>query len=481
MHNVRLPRSACDHALLHISRRIVPLFVALTALLLIVSPASAATRATAVHTIGCDHASARVAVTMSSRLDNSSTYTGGFDITTSNVTLNCNGAHLEHLADDGTNAISVSVPATANLANVTIRNCRIDGFQHAIDIARLGANQLAAGHEYDNYLRNVVVEDSQISNTHAVGIYVHPYVTNTTLRRNTIAGSASTGIYLDEGSRGAHVESNVVTGNGFVENGPGGTNTSFGGLSVRYWGPGREGIAVDGSSNNVIKGNFIAGNSAGGVFVYTNCGENVHTDPADWLDHRYGAAHNDIVGNVIAGHGTGVWVASRMGENVYPMDCSDVPYVSGPLKAITLDRAPYTTVNGNLIAGADFGVRVEDDHATVTNNTFVASNAADYAVIVGTPYRTSVLSRPVANTLVARNVSTIAGNASPYRWVDGFTNLREVHNAALGKVSAMCKAPDVPRGPFVMVYAFAIQDPSQPPVPPPAYTVPSLGRLPACT
>ncbi len=467
---------------MRLTLRSLPLLALVAVLGLAVSPAAATpTAASAVHTLGCDQASARVTVTGNTRLDPSCTYTGGFDINTSNVTLDCRRARLEHPADDGTNAIAVSVAATANLANVTIRNCRIDGFQHAIDIARIGANQLAAGHEYDNFLRNVVVEDTQISNTHAVGIYVHPYVTNTVLRRDTVSGSASTGIYLDEGSRGARVENNVLTGNGFVENGPGGTNTSFGGISVRYWGPGREGIAVDGSSDNVIKGNLIAGNSAGGVFLYTNCGENVHTDPADWLDHRYGAEHNDIADNVIAGHGTGVWVASRMGENVYPMDCSDVPYVSGPLKAITLDRAPYNTVRGNLVAGADFGVRVEDDHTTVTSNRFVASNAADYAVVVGTPYRTTVLARPVAHTTVAHNVASIAGNPSPYRWVDGFTDLRDVRNVALGKVSAFCKAPDIPRGPFVMVYAFAVQDPSQPPVPPPAYTVPSLGILPACS
>ena len=49
---------------------------------------------------------------------------------------------------------------TANLANVTIRNCRIDGFFHAIDLVRNGANRLAAGHEYDNYLRNVLIEDT---------------------------------------------------------------------------------------------------------------------------------------------------------------------------------------------------------------------------------------------------------------------------------------------------------------------------------
>lgn len=457
------------------------LFVALALSALAASPAAAATpAANQAHTIGCDRAAAHVTITTTTHLDGSCTYTGGFDITASNVTLDCRGAHLEHTADDGTNAVTVAVAATANLANVTIRNCHINGFQHAIDIARNGANQLAAGHEYDNSLRNVVVEDNQISNTHAVGIYVHPYVTNTTLRRNTIANSASTGIYLDEGSRGVRVERNVLTGNGFVENGPGGTNTTFSGLSVRYWGPGREAIAVDGSSNNVIRGNWMSGNSAGGVFLYTNCGENVHTDPADWLDHRYGAQHNDVAGNVIVGSGTGVWVASRMGENVLPMDCSDVPYVSGPLQSITLDRAPYNTVRSNLIVNANFGVRVEDDHTTVTGNRFIASSAADDAVVVGTPYRTSALAHPVTHTVVARNVSTITGNPSPYRWVDGFIDLRDSHNVALGTTSAMCKAPDIPRGPFVMVYAFAIQDPSQPPVPPPAYSVPSLGILPPC-
>ncbi len=431
--------------------------------------------------VDCSHASERVTISVSSYLDRDCTYSGGFAITASNVTLDCRGALLRRTSADGRDAIAVAVDAEADLGNVTIRNCRIDGFFHAIDLARNGANQLAAGHEYDHSLSNVVVEDTHISGTRAVGIYVHPYVTGTTLLRDVVTGSASAGVYLDEGSRGARIEGNVFTGNGFVENGPGGTNTTFGGLSVRYWGPGREGIAVDGSSDNVIRGNWIAGNSAGGVFLYTNCGENVHTDPANWLEHRYGAEHNEIAGNVIAGSGTGVWVASRMGENVYPMDCSDVPYVSGPLKSITLDHASYNTVNANLIVGAAFGVRVEDDHAAVTRNWFVASSAADYAVVVGTPYRTAALGEPVADTVVARNLSSITGNRSPYRWVDGVTRLRDQQNVAAGTASPFCTAPDVPRGPFVMVYAFALQDPSQPPVPPPAYTVPSLGVLPACS
>ena len=430
--------------------------------------------------IGCGQAKAPVTITINAHLDASCTYTGGFKIVASDVTLDCRGALVRHTARDGVHAIEVSVGVNSNLENITIRNCHIEGFAHAIDLSRDGANQLPAGHEYDHYLRNVSIVDTTVRDTYQVGIYVHPYVTGTTLRRVTVTVAASTGVYLDEGSRGARIERSVFIGNGFVENGPGGNTTNFAGLVVRHWGPGREGIAVDGSSDNIIRHNWFAGNSAGGVFLYTNCGENVHTDPANWLEHRFGAEHNLIADNVIAGSGTGVWVASRMGENVFPMDCSDAPYVSGPLQSITLDRAPYNTVRGNTIVGADFGVRVEDDHASIISNNFFAPNATEYAVVVGTPYRTAALGEPVSHTVVRQNLSMIAGNPSPYRWVDGVSDLRDFKNVALGNVSSFCKAPDFPRGAFVMVYAFAIQDPSQPPVPPPAYTVPSLGVLPAC-
>jgi len=117
--------------------------------------------------------------------------------------------------------------------------------------------------------------------------------------------------------------------------------TQFNGVTFRFWGPGREGIAVDGSRDNRISNNWIAENSAGGVFLYTNCGEYVHSDPTNWVEHRFGADDNTITGNLIAGGRAGVWVGSRMAENVYPMDCSDVPYVSGPVQAITLDRARF--------------------------------------------------------------------------------------------------------------------------------------------
>jgi hypothetical protein len=101
-------------------------------------------------------------------------------------------------------------------------------------------------------------------------------------------------------------------------------------------------------------------------------------------------------------------------------------------------------------------------------------------VIVGTPYRTSVLGHPVTDTIVKDNVSAIVGNPSPYRWVDGVSNLDARRNTALDAPSAFCQAPDVPRGPFVMVYALAVQDPNGPPVPKPDFAIPRLGALPPC-
>ena len=139
--------------------------------------------------------------------------------------------------------------------------------------------------------------DSILTGSRGVGLYVDGYVTNTTIRHVVILGAGSDGIYLDAGSRYGRVVENVVVWNGYRENGPKpeGTVTEFSGVTFRFWGPGREGIAVDGSRDNRIASNWIVGNSAGGVFLYTNCGENVHSDPANWVEHRFGAEDNTVV------------------------------------------------------------------------------------------------------------------------------------------------------------------------------------------
>lgn len=430
--------------------------------------------------ISCSQAAVRTVVTVSSDLDPSCTYTGGFDIAASDVVFDCKGARIHDESGTGAIGILVSTPADVDLDNVTIRNCHVDGFVNSIHIRRDGFNHLLAGHEYDRHLHGVIVEDSVLRASRGVGMYVDGYVTGTEIRRLLIVGAGSTGVYLDAGSRDNVVTENAIVLNGYRGSGPSGTTAVFGGVTFRYWGPGREGVAIDGSRSNLISGNWIAGNSGGGVFIYTNCGEYVHSDPGSWVEHRYGADDNVVRSNLIAGGETGVWVASRMGENVFPMDCSDVPYVSGPLQAITLDRAARNVVDANVIADVEYGVRVEDDGAIVTGNDFAGPDATHHAVIIGTPWRTRVLAHPVTNTIVRGNRSSIVGNASPYRWVDGFSALDAGRNRALGRQSRICEAPDLPRRSLIFVDALVVQDPNGPPVPKPDYTVPKLGALPPC-
>ena len=326
-----------------------------------------------------------------------------------------------------------------------------------------------------------MIEGSKVGGSHGVGIYVDGYVTRTTIRHDVIDGAGSSGIYLEAGSADNVVEQNTIRNNGYIENGPGGQLVTFAGAQFRFWGIGREGISIDGSRRNQVIGNSFSGNSAGGVFLYTNCSEYVHQRPDTWFPRRYGADDNVISGNSFDGGINGVWVASRMGENVLPMDCSDPAYVSTAAQRISLDRAARTTVSRNTFRDVVYGVRVEDDGTTVAGNRFIAGSGSSYAVIVGTPYRTSVLAQPVRDTSIIGNRAEISGNPSPYRWVDGETGTVFTRNVADDVPVGWCSGADLPRGPFVFVIAVAFEPPGSPVTPPPDLTVPVVGPPPACT
>ena len=79
------------------------------------------------------------------------------------------------------------------------------------------------------------------------------------------------------------------------------------------------------------------------------------------------------------------------------------------------------------------GIRVEDDGTQIVGNTFSGPDPGYHAVVVGTKWRTSELGRPVTNTVLSRNVSTIVGNHSPYRWTYGIGAIQVSDNRALGR------------------------------------------------
>jgi parallel beta-helix repeat protein len=428
--------------------------------------------------VPCSEADQRVRITQSSHLDPSCTYTEGFDIVASDVVLDCRNALVQK--DGGGRGIEVSTPVDVDLSGVTVRNCRVDGFLNSFRATRVGFRDLAEGDEYDHHLSDVTVEHSTFTNSRGVGVYVDGYVSGVTLRDLTVTGAGSAGIYLEAGSKGNTVADNVVHDNGFRENGPHGSVREVGGVPFRFWGIGREGLAIDGSYDNHVSGNSFAGNSAGGIFLYTNCGEFVRSEPERWFERRTGADDNVIEDNSFTGGVNGVWVGSRMGENTFPMECSNPPYLTGPGSSVTLDRAARNVVRDNTFDDVTYGVRVEDDGTQVVDNVFTGPDGTHHAVVVGTRYRTGALDHPVRHTTVTGNVATIAANAFPYRWNHGVEDLTTRGNLANGRAVGLCRGTPLPHTAVIFVLAAAPENPQDPPEPPPGLAAPTVGVLPRC-
>ncbi len=433
--------------------------------------------------IPCSAKDQRTIITVSSHLDPSCTYTRGFEITASGVTLDCRGARVETPVNTAGAGILIHTPVEVAMSDVTVRRCTVaGGWVNSLKITRDGFRFLEDDHEFETPVSDVVIERNVLTGSRGVGLYVDGYVSGVSLLNNSIVEAGSSGIYLETGSKGTLVADNLIQRNGFIENGAGGKAFRFGGQDFWFWGPGREGISVDGSYENTIRRNVFEGNSAGGVFLYKNCGEYPDRNPDRWFDRRDPSNDNLIEANVFVGGRNGIWVGSRMGENVTPMECSDPKYVDQPFIQRILDRAADNTLRANLFFDVTYGIRVEDDGTTVEGNEFASSSPDHHAVIVGTPERTTVLGQPVTRTTLRDNVSTIPGNADPYRWVHGLGTLVEEGNTALGRPAAICQGQEPPRGPFVMVIAVRLANPdgSMPP-PPPDITLPALGVLPPCT
>jgi len=420
-----------------------------------------------------------VTVTANAHLDRRCTYTGGFEINASHVVFDCRGAVIDGTGQPGV-GIEVSTPADVDLTDVTIRGCTVRGFLNSIRVTRVGFRSLTAGHEYDHHLSSVFIDHSRVSGSHGVGIFVDGYVTRTTVRRSFIHDAGSAGIYLEEGSADNVIEGNSLRHNGFTENGPAGQLFTFSGHQFRFWGTGREGLAIDGSRRNQIRRNRFEDNAAGSIFLYTNCGEFVHRRPERWFERRYGADDNVIEQNSFRGGLNGVWVGARMGENTSPMDCSEPAYVDQPVNRVVLDRAAANTIRHNRFSEVTYGVRVEDDRTKVVGNRFTGSSAGQWAVIVGTRVRTQVLGRPVSDATVVGNVSTIVGNPNPYRWVHGIVNSTVWRNRALGRLVGLCEGRELPHLTIIFVVALVLEEPGSPVTPTPDLTIPTLGPLPPC-
>lgn len=85
-------------------------------------PAAPAATASKAVLVPCSQGANTITVTTDTTLSPACTYTGHFEITASNLTFNCQGATIDGAGQAGV-GIEVSAQTSADLSNVTIRDC----------------------------------------------------------------------------------------------------------------------------------------------------------------------------------------------------------------------------------------------------------------------------------------------------------------------------------------------------------------------
>jgi hypothetical protein len=218
---------------------------------------------------------------------------------------------------------SWSVPS-----NIAIRNCRIKGRIQVSGMAGSGEGELLkeSSRIDDKHTaraqaaapHHVTIENVEVESLGRVLIYFSPGVTHSVVKNSKFRGELDSAvIYLDTESG-----KNLIQNNDFNAH----ANS-------------RELIAVDGSSDNVIAGNFFSGLNKGGVFIYRNCGEggtirhqlpsrnkiinnifyyNKMTDDPSFFKEAWKDVYNFFSPKDEAkGPPPSIWVASRNGNRTY--------------------------------------------------------------------------------------------------------------------------------------------------------------------
>jgi hypothetical protein len=209
---------------------------------------------------------------------------------------------------------------------ITLRNCQIKG---SVWVYGMTSGVDTDDREYvtlarNNAPHNIVFDNVTITgqglpcapkSTDCTPLYLHAGVNNFQLLNSTINGKVdrkAVGIYLDD----------VTYRNTFRNN------------RIEPDTDGREVMSLDGSSYNTIINNFFSSLDHGGIYLYSNCGE-------EGSERRGRPTHNTIINNVFYydkydGDNPAIFVASRNGNSRY---CTGVYF----------DEAKFNVVMQNQI------------------------------------------------------------------------------------------------------------------------------------
>lgn len=284
-------------------------------------------------------------------LNPSCSYTKTMNINNSDTEVDCRGATLD---GSGVEKIGVNINSKGKkLSNVVVKNCIIKNYTKygVLITSDIPHHKKSNDHKlnYSTSPTGVTLDHLHIERSGSVGVFFNDYVSNSTLSNSTISLSKGVGIYLEQSSKKNTISNNLIEKNGQWHGSTGQ----------------REGLAVDSSAENIIRGNKFIKNWAGGIFLYKNCGEDftrkksvIRWQPSD---------HNLIENNLFYGEKVGIWVASRQSVNLLNRDCGD--------KSMDAEGKYYQDyANNNRIINNKFCknkayIRVEGNYNKIKGNT----------------------------------------------------------------------------------------------------------------
>ncbi|HMT92580.1 right-handed parallel beta-helix repeat-containing protein [uncultured Thiothrix sp.] len=343
-----------------------------------------------------------------------------FKITKPNIEFDCNGSVLNGLKQIGRHRfgdtysaseapraiafqISSAEASSTRVQNVSIRNCQIINYIHGVDVKyELKTTTIAGlrqGLVSEDVLRrqaptNVKVINSKIINSHGTGIYIYRYVSNFQLENSSLKGSGGSGIYLDAGTELANINYSIIEGNGFSTY----DETTRIRSARRSDEAKREGIAIDGSTQNTIESNSFKDNADGGIYLYKNCWEN-YTNTKEW-PRLNGSNDNIIAKNSFFNETVGVWIAERADRDLASFNCGDPLALQEGSKKFYIDYANATSVIKNKFDLNQTAIKVMDNNSVIEGNTF--SRIDGYDIDVGSRVRAKI-GNAISSTNIGSN------------------------------------------------------------------------------
>ncbi|KPN71237.1 right-handed parallel beta-helix repeat-containing protein [Neisseria sp. 83E34] len=246
----------------------------------------------------------------------------------SNLTFDCNGAHIVRQSGNGDNVKIRSVQQNGQWQrpqNLTLRNCNIQG---ALRISGMDDDTLRAVSRRPDATQNIqaaapthiTLDKVNITGNGRIPLYLRPGATYITVKNSYIQGqSDGTAVYFDMESAHNVFEHNTI--------------------EVRNK---REQFALDGSAHNTVRHNRFLSPHNGGIFLYRNCGERGvirhQTPSSNTISDNYFANKQTRVYRPI------IWIASRNGGKSYCSD--DAGYALGS-SADDRDFAENNRITGN--------------------------------------------------------------------------------------------------------------------------------------